>query len=94
MKPFEYFISWIGLVSIGTLLLFGFDKWRARRGLSRIAESTLLLSCTCGGWLGGLLGIIFLRHKSAKPLFLLKFSVAFIFFALFCGGILRLIGRV
>lgn len=69
---------WTGAASAWTLGLFGFDKWRAGRGGRRIAESVLWWVSALGGWPGGLLGIVVFRHKSAKPVFLLKFGAAFV----------------
>ena len=89
----DFFIGWLVLASIGTFVLFGYDKWRARRnGSRRVAESTLLAACALGGWLGGLLGIIFFRHKSSKPSFLLKFFAAFLVLGSFGAGVLKLMG--
>ena len=86
----DYFIGWLGLASIGTLALFGFDKWQAgRAGSRRVSEFTLLAACALGGWLGGLLGIIFFRHKSSKPSFLLQFFVAFVVFVFLGAGGLK-----
>jgi uncharacterized membrane protein YsdA (DUF1294 family) len=91
----DYFIGWLGLASVGTFALFGYDKWRAGRGAPRrIAESTLLTASALGGWPGGLFAIILFRHKSSKLSFLLKFFVALIVFAVLCGGVLKLMGKI
>ena len=85
---------WGGAASAGTLLLFGYDKWRAgqRRG-RRVAESTFWWAGALGGWPGGLLGIVVFRHKSAKPSFLLKFAGAFVVWTALVAGVLKLAGR-
>jgi uncharacterized membrane protein YsdA (DUF1294 family) len=36
-------VSWVASLSGLTLLLFGFDKWRAARGGRRVSEFTLVL---------------------------------------------------
>jgi uncharacterized membrane protein YsdA (DUF1294 family) len=41
----------------------------------------LLVVAAMGGWLGGLLGMIVFRHKTAKLSFQLKYAVAFIAWA-------------
>ena len=58
--------------------LYGLDKVKAKRGLWRIRESTLLLVAALGGSLGALLGMELFRHKTKHwtfkiliPLFLL-----------------------
>jgi uncharacterized membrane protein YsdA (DUF1294 family) len=85
---------WVGLASAWTFLLFGFDKWRAgRSGGRRISEASLLLASALGGWPGGLLGIVFFRHKSAKPSFLFKFVFAFLIWAALVAGAWKL-GKV
>jgi uncharacterized membrane protein YsdA (DUF1294 family) len=89
MKPIDQFLlAWVGVLSIWTFLLFGFDKWRAARsGARRIPESSLLWASALGGWPGGLLGIVLFRHKSAKPSFLFKFALAFFICAALVAGV-------
>jgi uncharacterized membrane protein YsdA (DUF1294 family) len=79
MKPIDQLLlAWVGVVSAWAFLMFGFDKWRAgRSGGRRTPESSLLWASALGGWPGGLLGIVLFRHKSAKPSFLFKFTLAF-----------------
>jgi uncharacterized membrane protein YsdA (DUF1294 family) len=80
--------AWVGLASVWAFLLFGFDKWRAgRNNARRIPEATLLLVSALGGWPGGLLGIVLFRHKSAKPSFLFKFTIAFFIWAALIAGL-------
>ena len=86
-------LGWSGLASVVTFGLFGYDKWRAGRGGRRLAESALWWASVLGGWPGGLLGILFFRHKSAKPMFLLKFTAAFLLWAGWVLVVARLIER-
>ena len=89
------FFGWLVAASIGAFVLFGLDKWLAKRGSkNRVSELTLLSACALGGWPGGLIGLIVFRHKSAKVSFQLKFFVAFVFFALLIAGVLRLQGKI
>jgi uncharacterized membrane protein YsdA (DUF1294 family) len=86
----QLLLTWVVVVSIWTFLLFGFDKWRAgRSGARRIPESSLLWASAVGGWPGGLLGIVLFRHKSAKPSFLFKFTLAFFICAALVAGVLK-----
>lgn len=87
--PF-WLLLWTGAASAGAFLLFGFDKWRAGRGGRRIAESGLWWVSALGGWPGGLLGLILFRHKSAKPVFRLKFAAAFLAWAGLFAAVMRL----
>jgi len=82
--------GWLGVTSVVAFLLFGYDKWQAGRRGGRVAESTLWLASALGGWPGGLLAIVMLRHKSAKGSFQLKFAGAFAVWA----GLLGLIWNV
>lgn len=51
----------ISLVAFG---LYGADKYKAKRGLWRIPEKTLLLTSFLGGALGGLAAMQLFRHKT------------------------------
>ena len=62
-------LIWYGVVSLLTLILFGWDKAMARTRHRRIPEGALLLSSLLGGGFGGLLGMFLFRHKTRKPLF-------------------------
>lgn len=70
--------GWLGVTSLATFALFGYDKWQAGRKGGRVAESTLWLASALGGWPGGLLGIVAFRHKSAKASFQFKFVAALV----------------
>jgi uncharacterized membrane protein YsdA (DUF1294 family) len=83
-------VAWAALGSLGAFLLFGFDKWRSRRRGARVSEATLLWTCVCAGWPGGLLGILVFRHKSAKTSFRLKFAAAFLGWAGLVAVVLKL----
>ena len=52
-----------------TFLAWGIDKFRARANQWRISERTLLSMVWLGGAFGALLGMLFFRHKTRKPLF-------------------------
>lgn len=59
-----------GALSTALFLVYGLDKWAARKGQSRVAEGSLHLIALMGGWPGALLGQQLFRHKTAKPSFL------------------------
>jgi len=50
-------------------LLFGYDKFLARRGGWRIPEKSLLGLTLFGGGIGGLAGMLLFRHKTRKNFF-------------------------
>ena len=51
---------------------FAWDKHRARKGMWRISESTLLLLALIGGTVGAIAGQRILRHKTRKEPFRTK----------------------
>ena len=62
-------LIWLGTISLLTLLLFGWDKLMAKKGLRRIPETGLLFASLLGGAFGGLCGMFLFRHKIRKPVF-------------------------
>lgn len=68
--------GWFATLTVVAFLAFGYDKWRARREGERVSEARLLWLSALGGWLGGLLGMMIFRHKTAKGSFKLKFAIA------------------
>lgn len=61
MKDILLLLIAVNLVSFA---LYGLDKLKAKKGLWRIKESTLLLVAAFGGSLGALLGMEVFRHKT------------------------------
>ncbi|WP_306424894.1 DUF1294 domain-containing protein [Sphingobium sp. Z007] len=60
--------AWL-LANLIAFSLFGMDKRRARRGLRRLPERTLLLWAMAGGSAGALAGRRLFRHKTRKQPF-------------------------
>ena len=54
-----------------TFLIYGIDKWKARRGKWRIPEDTLIWLAIAGGSVGALLGMYLFRHKTQHRKFTL-----------------------
>lgn len=65
----SFFILYLIIMNLMSLLLFGIDKRRARNKLWRIPESTLLGISLLGGSLGSILGMSLFRHKTKKKKF-------------------------
>lgn len=71
-----------------SFLLMGLDKYKARKRLWRIKESTLFLTSVIGGSLGSLLGMFLFHHKTKHTKFIIgmpvilivHISVMFLFF--------------
>jgi len=60
--------------AIGFLLML-VDKWKARKKLWRIPESSLLLAAAIGGSIGSLAGMYTFRHKTRHLKFTLGIPV-------------------
>ncbi|AKH33000.1 hypothetical protein XF24_00674 [candidate division SR1 bacterium Aalborg_AAW-1] len=56
-----------------TFIIFGVDKYKAKKNQRRISEKQLLQLVALGGGLGALAGMEFFRHKTIKGPFLWKF---------------------
>jgi uncharacterized membrane protein YsdA (DUF1294 family)/cold shock CspA family protein len=62
-------------LSIVTFAIYAWDKWRAKRGGDRMAEATLHLLEMLGGWPGALAAQHWLRHKSRKRSYQVRFWI-------------------
>ena len=62
----DWFLLWLITINVVTLLMFAFDKMAAgfkdRRGPNLILQGLVLL----GGFGGGWVGVLLIRHKSQK----------------------------
>lgn len=67
----EYILIYLLVINLITILVYGADKARARRGKWRISEATLLFMALIGGSVGALLGMYFFHHKTKH----LKFKI-------------------
>lgn len=66
-------IAGMVLMSVLSYAVYALDKRAAQRGRRRVPERTLHLLALLGGWPGALLAQRRLRHKTAKPRFLIVF---------------------
>lgn len=62
-------IAYLVFINILAFVLFGIDKKRAVRHLSRIPESVLLWMARLGGGLGSWLGMFVFHHKKKHSKF-------------------------
>ena len=65
----KFLLFYGALIQVLTFLVWGLDKWKARRDKRRISERTLLLLTLAGGGLGAWAGVRLFRHKSKKRSF-------------------------
>ena len=65
----KYVLIYFALACLLALVLYGIDKYRARRHLYRISEKTLLLCGLLGGAAGALAAMQVFRHKTRHGYF-------------------------
>lgn len=59
----------IALINFITFIVYGIDKYKARKGKWRISENSLLLLAVIGGSIGAWLGIKIWHHKTMHKKF-------------------------
>src|SRR3954454_23142166 len=67
------YVTVVGVMSLATFLVYGFDKRQAVNGGRRVSERTLHLMAFLGGWPGAWIGQQQLRHKTQKTSFRIVF---------------------
>ena len=65
----EEIICYLLAVNIVTFLLYGIDKYKAKKGKWRISEATLLMMAAIGGSIGALAGMRLWHHKTMHKKF-------------------------
>ena len=64
--PNDFSLIWLYLITINivTFLIYGLDKWKAKRDAYRVSEKTLLTLAIIGGSIGAYAGMHYFRHKT------------------------------
>ena len=62
-------ICYIVVINLVSFMMFGIDKYKARRGQWRISEATLLAVAAIGGSLGAWMGMKVWHHKTLHSKF-------------------------
>lgn len=70
-------IIYVAVVNVTAFLMYGIDKWNARKGLWRIPEKTLLGIAAVGGSVGAYAAMQMFRHKTKKPKFYIGVPLIF-----------------
>ena len=65
----EEIICYLLAVNIVTFLLYGIDKYKAKKGKWRISEATLLMMAVIGGSIGAWSGMRLWHHKTMHKKF-------------------------
>ena len=81
-------IYFLVVSNILTFIVFGVDKWYAKKCKRRVSELFLLSLTFLGGTLGALLSMMIFRHKTSKKSFILKLLIV-IFIQLIIFGIIK-----
>lgn len=71
MKLTDIALWYIVFINALAFTMYGVDKYKAKHGLWRIPETTLLLVAAVGGSVGAWCGMQVFHHKTKK----LKFSI-------------------
>ena len=64
-----YILYYLIAINVITFLIYGIDKFKAKKGKWRIPESTLLLLAIIGGSIGAWFGIKVWHHKTLHKKF-------------------------
>lgn len=85
-------ICYIFVINLVSFMMFGIDKYKARRGQWRISEATLLAVAAIGGSIGAWMGMKVWHHKTLHskfrygvPIMLLVHIALMAYFCYFCG---------
>ena len=78
---FDIFPCYFIAVNLLAFLLYGIDKFKAKRGLWRIGEKTLLGISLLGGFVGAFCGIKIFKHKTRHWYFYLTTAVSLVLWA-------------
>ncbi len=65
----EAILYYLVAVNVVTFLVYGIDKFKAKRGKWRISEFTLLILAIIGGSIGACLGMKVWHHKTMHKKF-------------------------
>ena len=76
MTPAALLAAWLVAINAATFVAYARDKRAAQRGARRTPERTLYVLNLAGGFVGGWLGMLVLRHKSRHASFRLVQSIA------------------
>lgn len=82
-------ICYIVVINLVSFMMFGIDKYKARRGQWRISEATLLAVAAIGGSIGAWMGMKVWHHKTLHSKFRygvpIMLLVHIALMAYFCG---------
>ena len=65
----QYALYYLPVINAVTFLLYGIDKYKAKKGKWRISEATLLMMAVIGGSIGAWTGMRLWHHKTMHKKF-------------------------
>lgn len=65
----ETIVYYLIIINIVTFLVYGIDKWKARKTMWRIREASLLMLAVLGGSIGAWFGMKVWHHKTQHKKF-------------------------
>ena len=74
----KYVLIYLLAINVVAFLMYGFDKWKAKKDKWRVPEKTLLLVAAIGGSIGAFAGMQVFRHKTKHMKFVIGVPVIFI----------------
>lgn len=74
----RFFLCFLLAMNIVAFIMFGIDKYKAKKSEWRIPESTLLLLAAAGGSIGAWIGMRVWHHKTLHKKFTLGIPAIFI----------------
>ena len=81
----KYFLIYIIFVNIVTFIIYGIDKYKAKKHKWRISENMLIGLALIGGFVGALAGMQVFRHKTKHVKFVVGVPVISIVWAVVIG---------
>ena len=79
MNILNELLIYLAVINVATFFTYGLDKWKAKKSLWRIRESSLLMLAVLGGSIGAWLGMKVWHHKTQHKKF--KYGVPLIILA-------------
>lgn len=83
-----WFLTPVFFMNLLSFTLYATDKFKAKRGMWRIPEATLLWSAALFGALGAFLGMSLFRHKTKHMVFIVVVTLSLVVQTLICAGVI------
>lgn len=74
----QLFLIYLCIINALAFVVYGIDKFRAKKNLSRISEFNLLVLAIVGGSVGAWSGMYFFHHKTKHLKFALGLLIVFV----------------